>query len=174
MTSEPRFPEDDSDGSVTRGAVTVDDESGMSIDAAALAGLAVFLLDRLRLHPMCELSITAVDADRMTELHQSWMHEDGPTDVLSFPMDELRSADPGSEPEPGLLGDIVLCPQVAGAQAPDRGRSLEDELAFLVTHGLLHLIGYDHGTAEELEEMFTLQDQLLAEWLDQQREREQS
>ena len=159
---------------VTIDAVTVGDESSWPlqaqdalapIDAAWLARLATFLLPRLRLHPMCELAITLVDAPRMTELHEEWMDEPGPTDVLSFPMDELRSAPEGIEPEPGMLGDIVLCPQVAAAQAADRGRTLEEELAFLVTHGMLHLIGYDHATEAEQARMFTLQDGLLAAWL---------
>ena len=130
-----------------------------------LAVLVRFLLPRLRLHPECQLGITLVDERRMTELHVEWMDEPGPTDVLSFPMDELRSAPVGTEPAVGVLGDIVLCPQVAASQAPERGRSLDEELAFLLTHGMLHLIGYDHGTDEEVQEMFTLQDRLLDEWL---------
>ena len=180
MTAEAEQPTPDADASLTIDAVSIDavmidavtvsDESGSSddatsIDSDSLARLAVFLLPRLRLHPMCELSITIVDAQRMSELHVEWMDEPGPTDVLSFPMDELRSAPEGVDPEPGMLGDIVLCPEVAAAQAVDRGRSLDEELAFLVTHGMLHLIGYDHGTTEEVEEMFSLQDELLAAWL---------
>lgn len=161
-------------------AVTVGDESSwpvgastdqalvdtaVLVDTAGLARLAIFLLPRLRLHPMCELAITLVDVERMSELHVEWMDEPGPTDVLSFPMDELRSAPEGIEPEPGMLGDIVLCPQFAAAQAADRGRTLDEELAFLVTHGMLHLIGYDHGTEAEMARMFALQDGLLAAWL---------
>lgn len=149
---------------MTIGAVCVTNESGIEVDVAGLARLAGFLLPRLRLHPMCELSVTAVDADRMSELHVAWMDEPGPTDVLSFPMDELRSAPPGAEPKAGILGDIVLCPGYAAAQASERGRSLDDELAFLLTHGLLHLIGYDHATAGEYVVMFALQDDLLAAW----------
>jgi len=155
----------DSSRTATIGAVTASDESTTPIDPLPLARLAVFLLERLRLHPLCELSITAVDEARMSQLHLEWMDEPGPTDVLSFPMDELRSAPVGTEPAVGVLGDIVLCPQVAASQAPERGRSLDEELAFLLTHGMLHLIGYDHGTDEEVQEMFTLQDRLLAEWL---------
>lgn len=146
------------------GSVTVSDESGSRIDPEPLARLACHLMDRLRLHPQCELSITAVDADRMAELHVQWMDLPGPTDVLSFPMDEMRTAPPGVQPQPGILGDIVLCPQVAAEQATARNRSLGHELAFLVTHGMLHLIGYDHATDEQLAEMFALQDGLLADW----------
>lgn len=144
--------------------MSVTNETDVDVDITGLAELAAFLVPRLRLHPMCELSITAVDADRMSQLHAEWMDEPGPTDVLSFPMDELRSAPPGAEPQAGILGDIVLCPDFAGAQASQRGCSLDDELAFLVTHGLLHLIGYDHATTEEYDAMFSLQDALLDSW----------
>ncbi|MBU6244780.1 MAG: rRNA maturation RNase YbeY [Actinomycetales bacterium] len=152
---------------MTIGAVCVTNESGIEIDVAGLARLAAFMIPRLRLHPMCELSVTAVDADRMAELHVAWMDEPGPTDVLSFPMDELRSAPPGAEPKAGVLGDIVLCPDYATAQASQRSRSLDDELAFLVTHGLLHLIGYDHATTKEYDVMFALQDDLRTAWHEQ-------
>ena len=114
---------------------------------------------------MCELSVTAVDEVRMAQLHREWMDEAGPTDVLSFPMDELRTAPEGAEPQQGILGDIVVCPQVAAGQAAEAGRTLDQELALLVTHAMLHLIGYDHADEEELQQMFTLQDLLLADWL---------
>ena len=144
--------------------VTIADECGSSCDLAALADLSAHLLRSLRLHPECELAITLVDEKRMTELHEDWMQEPGPTDVLSFPMDELRSAAPGEEPAPGMLGDIVLCPSYAARQAAERGRDLDAELQFLVTHGMLHLIGYDHATQADYDAMFALQDELLAEW----------
>lgn len=146
-------------------AILVVNQTPLACDTARLQALAVFLLPRLRLHPSCELGITLVDVNRMTELHEEWMHEGGPTDVLSFPMDEIRSALPGSEPEAGVLGDIVLCPEFIVPQALERGRSVEEELEFLVVHGMLHLIGYDHATPEEYEEMFALQDTLLAAWM---------
>ena len=144
--------------------VTVADESGSSCDLAALADLGAHLIRSLRLHPDCELCITLVDEERMTGLHEDWMQEPGPTDVLSFPMDELRSAAPGEEPVAGMLGDIVLCPSFAARQAAEKGRDLDAELQFLVTHGMLHLIGYDHATQEEYDAMFALQDELLAGW----------
>ncbi len=144
--------------------LAIANDSGIVVDVDALDGLVGHLLPAMRLHPDCELSITLVDADRMTDLHVEWMDEPGPTDVLSFPMDELRSAPDGVEPVPGVLGDIVLCPDFVRAQAQEKGRSLDEELAFLVTHGMLHLIGYDHATPEDYDAMFALQDQLLAEW----------
>lgn len=148
----------------TPGHLAIGNDSGLSVDTDALADLVGHLLPALRLHPDCELSITLVDVDRMTHLHVEWMDEPGPTDVLSFPMDELRSADVGADAQPGVLGDIVLCPEFVRAQASEKGRSLDEELAFLVTHGMLHLIGYDHATQEEYDAMFALQDDLLASW----------
>jgi probable rRNA maturation factor len=136
----------------------------MPCDAAALEDLTAHLLAALRLHPQCELGVTLVDIDRMTTLHEDWMNEPGPTDVLSFPIDEVRPALEGEEPAAGILGDIVLCPAFASAQAAAGGRTLDEELQFLTTHGTLHLIGYDHATQEEYDEMFALQDALLAGW----------
>lgn len=144
--------------------VTVSNESGRPCDAAALERLAAYLFGSLRLHPDCELGITLVDLERMTTLHEDWMNEPGPTDVLSFPIDELRSAAVGEEPVVGILGDIVLCPDYLTPQAAAAGRSLDEELQFLTTHGVLHLIGYDHQAPEEYEAMFALQDELLADW----------
>ena len=144
--------------------VTVLNESGVACDVDSLESLAFHLLTALRLHPDCELGITLVDIDRMTTLHEDWMQEPGPTDVLSFPIDEVRSAAEGEQPEPGVLGDIVLCPAFASAQAQVAGRSLDQELQFLTTHGTLHLIGYDHATQEDYDSMFRLQDELLEGW----------
>lgn len=144
--------------------VSVTNRTGVPCDTQSLADLAVFLLSRLRLHPECELDVTLVDEGEMAELHVRWMDEPGPTDVLSFPMDELRPAPEGLEPEAGVLGDIVLCPEYVRAQAQERGRTLDGELAFLLTHGMLHLIGHDHATTEEYDAMFALQDELLAAW----------
>ncbi|MGI8888341.1 MAG: rRNA maturation RNase YbeY, partial [Nocardioidaceae bacterium] len=92
------------------------------------------------------------------------LDKQGPTDVLSFPMDELR---PGSEGEPeqdGILGDLLLCPQYAAEQAPSLDRSVNDELHLLTIHGILHLLGYAHAEPAEEREMFTLQERLLEEW----------
>lgn len=108
----------------------------------------------------CEVSLAFVDESEMSALHEKWMGEPGPTDVLSFPMDELtpRAA------EAGVLGDIAVCLPVAERHAAEHGRSLCAEVAFLVTHGTLHLLGYDHATEEEYREMFALQDSLLESW----------
>jgi probable rRNA maturation factor len=149
---------------VTQAQVTVSNESGVPCDTQALSRLAGTLFTELGLHPQCELGITLVDVERMSTLHEDWMHEPGPTDVLSFPIDEVRSAPEGTVPEPGVLGDIVLCPAFARAQAEAAGRTLDEELQFLTTHGTLHLIGYDHATQAEYDAMFALQDALLDRW----------
>jgi probable rRNA maturation factor len=144
--------------------VEVNDESGADVDVARLSALSRFLLDRLRVHPLAELSVIAVDADTMAGHHLQWMDEEGPTDVMAFPMDELRPGSDDEEPEPGLLGDVVLCPQVAQRQAAAAGHSTAHELDLLCTHGVLHLLGYDHAEPEEQREMFDLQTRLLRDW----------
>src|SRR6266568_5736923 len=155
-------------------SIEIANESGVAVNEAALAGLARHVLDEMRMHPLAELSLLFVDEPAMTELHVRWMGEAGPTDVLAFPMDELRPPQPGgahaepggSEPSgiPGLLGDVVICPQVAAAQARRAKHSVTDEIDLLCTHGILHLLGYDHGDAREHAAMFGLQDRLLASW----------
>ena len=115
----------------------------------------------MRIHPAADLGFQFVGEDVMEKLHIDWMDEPGPTDVLSFPMDELR---PGTEAElsaPGLLGDIVICPSVAAAQAQEAGHEFMDEVLLLATHGILHLLGFDHAEEFERLEMFTIQDQIL-------------
>jgi probable rRNA maturation factor len=136
------------------------------VDEAELASVARYVLDEMGIHPMAELSVLLVDSAAMEQLHIQWMDEPGPTDVLSFPMDELRPAraEDDNEPVPGLLGDVVLCPEVAVKQAKDAGHSTADELRLLTTHGLLHLLGYDHAEPDEEAEMFGLQKQLLRGW----------
>lgn len=144
--------------------IDVNNESGVEVDAEALVHLSRFVLDRLRIHPLAELSLVLVDPDAMAVLHQQWMDEPGPTDVLSFPMDELRPGSADSETDPGLLGDVVICPQVAQSQAVAAGHASEDEIRLLCTHGILHLLGYDHEEPEEEQEMFALQGELLDSW----------
>lgn len=144
--------------------VVVVDASGAGVADAPLAAQAEFQLAQLGVHPDSELSVRLVGQAEMTDLHERWMGEPGPTDVLSFPMDELRAPAPGESAEPGVLGDVVICPQVAARQAAAAGHTTADELALLLTHGILHLLGHDHAVPEEHREMFGLQDQLLASW----------
>jgi probable rRNA maturation factor len=148
-------------------AIDVNNESGRTVDEQALLDVSRYALHRLRIHPLSELSVIIVDADAMEQLHIQWMDLPGPTDVMSFPMDELRPpARDEEEPPQGLLGDIVLCPEVAerqGAEAPT-GHSMDEELQLLVLHGLLHLLGYDHEEPGEKTEMFGLQSAILDGW----------
>jgi probable rRNA maturation factor len=156
-------------------SIEIANESGVDVDEADLAALARYVLDDLRMHPLAELSVLLVDRATMSDLHERWMGEPGPTDVLAFPMDELRPPPPGtgrgdqggnSDPdeEPGLLGDVVLCPEVAADQAAQARHELLDELELLCTHGILHLLGYDHAEAAERATMFGLQDELIRSW----------
>jgi len=146
-------------------SIEVANESGVEVDEAEFAALGRFVLDTLHVHPRSELSIMFVDTTVMTELHVQWMDEPGPTDVLSFPMDELRPGREGEETPPGTLGDVVLCPEVAAQQATVAGHSTAEELLLLTTHGILHLLGYDHAEPEEEKEMFALQRRLLLTFL---------
>jgi probable rRNA maturation factor len=145
-------------------SIEVANESGAPIDEYAIVQLARHVLDRMGIHPQAELAITLVGVDSMSALHEQWMGEPGPTDVLAFPMDEMRPPRDDEEPDPGLLGDVVLCPAVAATQAVEHHRTMEQELDLLCTHGILHLLGYDHAEPEEQREMFRLQDSLLAGW----------
>jgi probable rRNA maturation factor len=145
-------------------SIEVLNESGDELDVDGLTRLARFVMDRMRVHPLAELCIKAVDEETMAELNIKWMEGTGPTDVLAFPMDELRPGLVNEEPEEGILGDLMLCPTIAAAQAVTAGHSTQAELELLTTHGILHLLGYDHAEPEEHKEMFGLQDELLAAW----------
>lgn len=140
-------------------------ESGEKVDEAEIASLARHVLDAMHVHPQAELSVLLVDVEAMSGLHVQWMDSEGPTDVLSFPMDELRPGRAGEPSPPGLLGDVVLCPEVAATQAAAAGHAAAEELLLLTTHGILHLLGYDHEEPDEKKEMFALQRQLLLEFL---------
>ncbi len=146
-------------------SIEVNNESGVEVEERTISALARHVLDALRIHPQAELSVLLVDEPTMEHLHVQWMDEPGPTDVLSFPMDELRPTAEDAEPQPGLLGDIVVCPQVAARQAVTAGHSTREEVLLLTTHGILHLLGYDHAEPEEEKEMFALQRKLLLTYL---------
>ncbi|MGH3362339.1 MAG: rRNA maturation RNase YbeY [Nocardioides sp.] len=147
-------------------SIEVLNESGHDLDVAHLASLSRFVLDRLRVHPMAELCIKAVDEETIAGLNQQWMEKEGPTDVLAFPMDELRPGLVNEDPEEGVLGDLVLCPAIAERQGVIAGHGTTAEVDLLTVHGILHLLGYDHAEPEEHREMFGLQAQLLDEWQD--------
>ena len=145
-------------------SIEVLNESGRDLDIGGLAALSRFVMEQLRVHPLAELCIKAVDEPTITTLNEQWMEKEGPTDVLAFPMDELRPGKVNEEPEEGVLGDLVLCPAVAERQGETAGHGTTAELELLTTHGILHLLGYDHAEPEEHAVMFGLQDEILAEW----------
>jgi len=154
--------------------IEINNESGVDIDEAALAELGRFVLDTMEINRLAELSIVLLDAEAMAALHVQWMDLEGPTDVMAFPMDAsdgpIERVDPSAPPSTNktnaeaMLGDVVLCPSVAADQAASAGHSLESELHLLCTHGILHLLGYDHGDPDTEREMFELQARIVGEW----------
>ena len=148
-------------------SIEVANESGLDVSETELVSVARFVIEKMNVHPAAELSMVLLDRTAMADLHMRWMDLPGPTDVMSFPMDELEPGGRPDSPEPGpsMLGDIVLCPEFAAEQAAAAGHSLGHELALLTVHGVLHLLGFDHAEPEEEKEMFALQSQLLEEWV---------
>lgn len=144
--------------------IDISNESGEQVDTRALVRLARHALAVLRIHPQSDLSVLLVDEDTMTAYHERFMGIGGPTDVLSFPMDEMRAPADDEEPPQGLLGDIVICPAFTGAQAPGNGRTNQEEMEYLLIHGLLHLLGHDHAEPDEKAVMFELNDRIIADW----------
>jgi probable rRNA maturation factor len=134
------------------------------IDEKQLVKLGAFVLNQLRIHPQSNLNIIVVDEPAMTEYHRRFMDLDGPTDVMSFPMDELRVPPLEARPPRGTLGDVVLCPAYVRKQPAVTGRSLQGEVEYLLVHGILHLLGYDHAEPEEKAEMFALNERLIRDW----------
>ena len=140
--------------------IEITNRSGIAYNEADLESLLRFGMADLGLNPECDLDVLLVDEEEMSQLHMKWMHEPGPTDVLTFPMDELR---PNAK-EPGILGDIVLCPQVAIRQAESANHTFIHEMSILGIHGLLHIVGYDHATTEDEVKMFARQESIVARW----------
>ena len=143
--------------------IEITNESGVEVNETVLLRLMESNFRELHISPDADVAILLVDEGAMEALHVQWMDEPGPTDVLSFPMDELRPGTDENPTPPGLLGDIVLCPQVAQVQAAQASppHPMMDELVMLTTHGLLHLLGFDHAEPAEAREMFGLQRDLL-------------
>jgi probable rRNA maturation factor len=155
-------------------SIEINNESGVAVDELALADLGRYVLDAMQVSPLADLSVVLLDTEAMAALHVQWMDLEGPTDVMAFPMDGAdesseRGDHPGSlgedRPTPAaLLGDVVLCPEVAAVQAREAGHSVEAELHLLCTHGILHLLGYDHGDTDEEKAMFELQARIVRGW----------
>jgi probable rRNA maturation factor len=140
--------------------VEISNESNYSCEEDSLLSLSHFAIKKMRLDPESDLGIRLVEMDEMKSLNGQWMGEIGPTDVLSFPIDEMR---PG-QTDPGVIGDIVLCPEYAEFNAQREGKSLDEELQLLTAHGFLHLLGYDHRNKPDEKAMFALQEEILREW----------
>jgi len=139
--------------------IEVTNTSGQLVPTTEITSLMKHAMSALELNPDCDLNIAFVEDDYMTELHIKWMDEPGTTDVLSFPMD--MPEEPG---EAVTLGDIVISPVVAAAQAITQGHSTEHEIFILATHGLLHIIGYDHADSGDEKIMFELQEKIVTDW----------
>lgn len=146
-------------------SIEIDNRSGAICAEVELVDLAAFALKELLVDKRAELEISLVDEAEMTRLHEEWMDEAGPTDVLSFPMDELRPNELSENDKvPVVLGDVVICPDVARKQGATAGHGIEQELRILLVHGILHLLGFDHLEPEEEAEMFALQGKIVKDW----------
>jgi probable rRNA maturation factor len=153
----------------------IDEQHDRPVDLPRWVGLANAVLVDSGVRGDAELSLVFVDEPTMTELNKRYMDKDGPTDVLAFPLDDpldagrwpdSGSTGPDREPPavaelPMLLGDVVVCPAVAARQAPTHAGSYDDELALLVVHGVLHVLGMDHAEAEEAASMQARERELL-------------
>jgi probable rRNA maturation factor len=161
-----------------------DEQTDIEIDLLRWMRLARLVLDEERVPEDAEMSVIFVDEQAMADLNERFLGASGPTDVLAFPMDEDvapggRQPDqggrgPGSPSEPGdaptVIGDVVVCPQVAKRQANGGIGSLDDEVALLVVHGVLHLLNYDHAEEQDSEAMRKRESELLERFRDVERE----
>ncbi len=153
-----------------------DEQKSVVIDIGRWHDLAQEVLRAEGVRGATELSVLYIDETEMTELNEAYMGKQGPTDVLAFPIDAEEvevisgpsslSRGPDRAPIdagdlPLLLGDVVICPQVAAAQAPSHAGTLDDELALLLVHGILHVLGYDHDEPDETARMRARELELL-------------
>ncbi len=148
-------------------SVEVFNETEYELDLTEFAALAEHVFEQLSVGSAVEMNVLFVEPDVMETLHQEWLGLPGTTDVLSFPMDELRPGTPNNPVRSGVLGDIVICPQVAAEQAKSAGHSSVEEMLLLEVHGILHLLGFDHAEPEEEALMFSMQRRLLLTFLAQ-------
>jgi probable rRNA maturation factor len=168
--------------------IGADEQKDVDVDVARWVQLAQLVLTDERVDERygtdVEMSLMFVDEPTIAELNERFLGNAGPTDVLAFPMDEElppggRQPDqggrgPGAPADPGdppaLLGDVVLCPAIAGRQAAERGIRADEEVALLVVHGVLHLLDYDHAEPEEAAAMRRREQELLARFRDIERD----
>ena len=146
-------------------SIELENESGIEAPLEQILGVAQYALEKMHIDSRADIEILLVNDEVMEQYHLDWMQESGPTDVLSQPIDGLRPGKPNAITPAGHLGLIVLCPQVAAKQAETRGHSSLKENLILVSHSILHLLGYDHAEKEDETEMFALQEEIVAEYL---------
>lgn len=149
--ADPSSPAD-----VASPVVVHDDQSAVDVDVAKWARLAACVVDDLGVTG--EMSLTFVDADTIARLKHEFLGVRAATDVLAFPIDGDADL---TDDVPLMLGDIVVCPEVARDQAPEHAGTVDDEIALLVVHGILHLIGHDHADCDDTERMRALERRLL-------------
>ncbi|MFN8050543.1 MAG: rRNA maturation RNase YbeY [Acidimicrobiales bacterium] len=144
-------------------SVTVLNETSVDVDVERWAELVRRVLATEGVVGPAETNVVFVDRDAMAELNAEHMGAEGPTDVLSFPIDDDDDAGEENEWPPRFVGDIVVCGAVAAENAPAHAGSLDAELALLLVHGSLHLLGHDHAEADERAEMWAAEQRLLAD-----------
>ena len=142
-----------------RMVIALDEQSTHPIELERWAGLAEQVLADEGVEGYCELNLTFVDSDEMAQLNGEHMGKDGPTDVLSFPIDDQPEELPDGIPR--LLGDVLICPEVVTKQAPEEP---DDEMALMVVHGVLHILGMDHQEPDEEAEMKAAERRHLSSW----------
>lgn len=147
-------------------SIELENESGVEVSEKTLMALADFALAKMHIDARADLEILLVNEEVMEQYHLDWLDEPGPTDVLSQPIDGLRPGKPNAITPAGHLGMIVLCPQVATKQANERGHSPLHEMLILTAHSILHLLGYDHAEKEDELEMFALQEEIVAAFME--------
>lgn len=162
-----------------------DEQPDVAVDVARWVRLARLVVDEEHVPGTAELSLLFVDRLTITELNEKFLGARGPTDVLAFPMDDDLVL-PGRQPDQGgrgpgapseggepptLIGDVVVCPAVAAAQAPAHGSTPDEELALLVVHGVLHLLNYDHADPRGESAMQQRERELLAKFREQEAQR---
>jgi len=129
--------------------IDVDNSSNFSIDEVSVKNYTKQMLQILKVNTKSDVSILFVNEDEMTKQHVRWMNESGPTDVMSFPMDDIVLQDSKLRKKQAILGDIIICPAVALKDAREQGINPAYHLVFLLTHGVLHLLGQDHQEASQ-------------------------
>ncbi|MDR3037520.1 MAG: rRNA maturation RNase YbeY [Coriobacteriales bacterium] len=142
--------------------ILIDNRSSDALDTDKVEALARFVLSQERAPEALELSISYVDAAEIQELNRAYRGKDAPTDVLSFECDDPH--DPTLPGQPLSLGDVIICPTVAYEHAREFESTIEHEMALMLTHGILHLLGYDHLDDSEAAVMEARENDLLEFW----------